>query len=62
MALGGDVRLEVVDLRQERLGRTLPREPLGEQPRGLAAKLGKWMDLEACHEPTTIPLEVCRRP
>ncbi len=56
VAVLGDVRLEVVDLGQERLGRTLPREPLGEQARGLPAKLGKWMDLEARHRPTTIPL------
>ena len=49
--LAGDLRLEVVDLGQERLGRTLTRVPLGEQPRGLLAKLGKWVNLEARHRP-----------
>ena len=55
------VRLEVVDLGQERLGRALPREPLGEQRGGFRAKLGKWMDLEARHRAPTIPSTACRR-
>jgi hypothetical protein len=50
------VRLKVVDLGQERLGGALPSEPLGQEARRFAAKLGKWVDLEARHRPTTIPL------
>jgi len=56
VTVGREMRLEVVDLGQERLRGALPREPLREQPRSLLAKLGKWMNLEARHRPTTIPL------
>ena len=51
----GEVRLEVVDLGQQRLGVALPREALREQRRRLGPKLGKCMDLEGRHGARTIP-------
>jgi hypothetical protein len=55
------VRLELLDLRQERLGTALPLEPFREQARSLVAKPGKSMDLEARHRGPTIPWGLCRR-
>ena len=61
MAVDGEVRLEVVDLGQERLGGTLPREPLGEQARGLArSSESGWISRLGTGPDDT--LEACRRP
>ena len=57
----GNVRLEVVDLGQERLGGALARVALGEQRRRLRAKAGKWVNLEGRHRVRTIPLPLCRK-
>ena len=56
-----EMRLEVVDLGQQRLGRALAREPLGQQRGGLGPKFGKWMRFPAAALLRHDTLDGCRR-